>query len=133
MKFGYEKYNTEIISETDKKRICGYFVVSDLHKVTPADIRLRTEELLDEKELEQIIRNYNARILEMDRKYTVIEKTGHSNETESLFNELKKYGILQFVRSGRVAVTKMEEELLTIYLEKQQERYNELKNVNKQR
>ena len=48
MKFGYEKYNTEIISETDKKRICGYFVVSDLHKVTPADIRLRTEELLDE-------------------------------------------------------------------------------------
>ena len=43
MKFGYEKYNTEIISETDKKRICGYFVVSDLHKVTPADIRLRTE------------------------------------------------------------------------------------------
>lgn len=48
MKFGYEKYNTEIISETDTKRICGYFVVSDLHKVTPADIRLRTEELLDE-------------------------------------------------------------------------------------
>ena len=48
MKFGYEKYNTEIISETDKKRICGYFVVSDLHNVTPADIRLRTEELLDE-------------------------------------------------------------------------------------
>lgn len=48
MKFGYEKYNTEIISETDKKRICGYFVVSDLHKVTPADIRLRTEELLEE-------------------------------------------------------------------------------------
>ena len=48
MKFGYEKYNTEIISETDKKRICGYFVVSDLHKVTPADIWLRTEELLDE-------------------------------------------------------------------------------------
>lgn len=48
MKFGYEKYNTELISKTDKKRICGYFVVSDLHKVTPADIRLRTEELLEE-------------------------------------------------------------------------------------
>lgn len=48
MKFGYEKYNTELISKTDKKRLCGYFVVSDLHKVTPADIRLRTEELLEE-------------------------------------------------------------------------------------
>ena len=110
-----------------------YYTDEELVYQEIALYKVPTEELLDEKELEQIIRNYNARILEMDRKYTVIEKTGHSNETESLFNELKKYGILQFVRSGRVAVTKMEEELLTIYLEKQQERYNELKNVNKQR
>ena len=48
MKFGYEKYNTEVISGTDKKRICGYFVVSDLHKVTDVDIRFRTQELLEE-------------------------------------------------------------------------------------
>lgn len=48
MKFGYEKYNADIISETDKKRICGYFVVSDLYKVTEVDIRFRTQELLEE-------------------------------------------------------------------------------------
>lgn len=48
MNFGYEKYNADVISATDKKRICGYFVVSDLHKITPADLRLKTEELLEE-------------------------------------------------------------------------------------
>ena len=40
MKFGYEKHNTEVISGTDKKRICGYFVVSDLHKVTDVDMNI---------------------------------------------------------------------------------------------
>ncbi len=48
MNFGYEKYNADVISATDKKRICGYFVVSDLHKITTADLRLKTEELLEE-------------------------------------------------------------------------------------
>ena len=48
MNFGYEKYNADVISAPDKKRICGYFVVSDLHKITPADLRLKTEEVLEE-------------------------------------------------------------------------------------
>lgn len=48
VKYGYEKHNVDIVSVTDKKRICGYFVVSDLHKITPADLRLKTEELLEE-------------------------------------------------------------------------------------
>ena len=84
--------------------------------------KVPTEQLLDEKELEKIIRRYNARILEMDRTFTVIEMTGHSDETSALFNDLKKYGILQFVRSGRVAVTKTDEELLNLYLENQEKR-----------
>ena len=84
--------------------------------------KVPTEQLLDEKELEKIIRRYNARILERDRTFTVIEMTGHSDETSALFNDLKKYGILQFVRSGRVAVTKTDEELLNMYLENQEKR-----------
>ena len=84
--------------------------------------KVPTEQLLDEKELEKIIRRYNARILEMDRTFTVIEMTGHSDETSALFNDLKKYGILKFVRSGRVAVTKTDEELLNMYLENQDKR-----------
>lgn len=68
MKFGYEKYNTDIISSTEKKRVCGYFVVSDRRKVTAVDIRFGTEDLLEEIQkhddwiLESIIWDANHKI-----------------------------------------------------------------------
>ena len=43
----------------------------------------------------------------------VIEKTGHVAETQLLFENLKPFGILEFARSGRVAVTKPMKELST--------------------
>ena len=42
----------------------------------------------------------------MEPEFTIIEKTGHKEETQRLFDELEPYGILEFVRSGRVAITK---------------------------
>lgn len=87
--------------------------------------KVPTDRLLDEQQLEQIIRRHGARILELTRDYTVLEKTGHFYETESLFNELKRYGIVQFVRSGRVAVTKSPVELVNEYLEQRAKRSSE--------
>lgn len=55
---------------------------------------------------EEIVRNHNARILAVETEFTIVEKTGHKEETQVLFNELEPYGILEFVRSGRVAITK---------------------------
>lgn len=78
--------------------------------------------LIDEPDLELIIRKYNARILDITRSYVVIEKTGHNEETEALFLELKKYGIRQFVRSGRVAITKSTRELVSNFLQEQETR-----------
>ena len=75
-----------------------------------------TEELLESTKVEHIIRKHNARILEVMPEYTVIEKTGHKTETQELFEQLSHYGVKQFTRSGRVAVTKLSEELLTNYL-----------------
>lgn len=83
--------------------------------------KVPTEKLLDAN-LEVIIRNHSARILEVTREYTVIEKTGHSDETEALFAELKSYDIRQFVRSGRVAVTKSPIEYVDMFLEEQNRR-----------
>ncbi len=84
--------------------------------------KVPTIKLLDEENLEIIIRKHNARILEITREYTVIEKTGHSEETEALFSELKRYGITQFVRSGRVAVTKSIKEYVTEFIDEQAQR-----------
>ena len=88
--------------------------------------KVPTEQIIAEKQLEHIIRHYNARILEIDKSYTVLEKAGHPDETEALFHELQKYGIRQFVRSGRVAVTKCDAEYLDIYLEQQDQRRKQL-------
>ena len=57
--------------------------------------KVPTEQLLNEKNLEGIIRRHNARILEITKEYTVIEKSGHDDETEALFEELKNYDIRQ--------------------------------------
>lgn len=78
--------------------------------------KVPTRNLMGEENLEKIIRKYNARILDITEDYTVIEKTGHTDETQSLFMELKKYEIRQFVRSGRVCVTKDPVEHVTEYL-----------------
>ena len=63
--------------------------------------------------IETLIRSHNARILEIEPNYIVIEKTGHQHETERLLEELRQYGIFEFVRSGRVAIVKPMEQLNT--------------------
>lgn len=62
--------------------------------------------------LEQLVRSHNARILEIESEYVVIEKTGHQDETEALLDALENNtGIYEFVRSGRVAIVKPMERL----------------------
>ncbi len=78
--------------------------------------KVPTDALLSSNTLESTIRKHNARILEVMPDYTVIEKTGHKEETQALFEALDKYGVKQFTRSGRVAVTRLKEELLSNYL-----------------
>jgi acetolactate synthase I/III small subunit len=68
--------------------------------------KIPTEAIVKEKEVEKIVREYHARILTFEKEFMVIEKTGHQTETQELYNRLKPFGILEFVRSGRVAITK---------------------------
>lgn len=63
--------------------------------------------------IEEIVRRHNARILDIEPEYIVIEKTGHEHETEALLAEFQQNGIFEFVRSGRVAVVKPMERLNT--------------------
>ncbi|MCB0515479.1 MAG: acetolactate synthase small subunit [Chitinophagales bacterium] len=68
-------------------------------------------QLIIQSDIEKVIRENHARVLSVSPEYIVIEKTGHTHETQQLFDKLKMYGILEFVRSGRVAVTKPMKEL----------------------
>lgn len=84
--------------------------------------KVPTVRLLDEPNLERIIRVHNARILEITRDYTVIEKTGHETDIQALYNLLTQYGIQQFIRSGRISVTKSPIEHLSRFLKEQEAR-----------
>ncbi|MDR1344196.1 MAG: acetolactate synthase small subunit [Tannerellaceae bacterium] len=66
------------------------------------------------KGVEELIRKYNARVLEMNEDCLVLEKSGHYRETQALFEELSRsIGVLQFIRSGRIAITKSKVEPLS--------------------
>lgn len=88
--------------------------------------KVSTETLLDNNDVENMVRKYNARILEVTRNYSVIEQSGHTEEIEALHAELKPSGILQFVRSGRIAITKSTEERVSAFLEEVEARRRSL-------
>lgn len=83
--------------------------------------KVKTATFIENKNVEQIIRRHNARILDINPKFTVIEKTGHNDETEALFEELRNFDMLQFVRSGRICVTKDTIEPVHTYLAQREE------------
>jgi acetolactate synthase-1/3 small subunit len=57
-------------------------------------------------EIEQILRQHQARILSLSPEFTTIEKTGRPEEINALFTDLKPFGVLEFAKSGRVAISK---------------------------
>jgi acetolactate synthase-1/3 small subunit len=83
--------------------------------------KVLTKSLMESDQIEKLIRNHNARILEITPEYTVIEKTGHKEETQDLFTKLNKFGVLQFIRSGRIAITRSPIEKLSVFLKERDE------------
>ena len=69
--------------------------------------KLSTKIFLKGDNVERIVRKNGAKILIIEKEHTIIQKTGSKSETQKLYNDLEKFGsILEFVRSGRVAVSK---------------------------
>lgn len=70
--------------------------------------KIPTESLTDGIEMERIVRQHNARFLTIEKNFVVIEKSGFRRETKALFDDLEPFGINEFVRSGRIAVSREE-------------------------
>jgi acetolactate synthase-1/3 small subunit len=56
--------------------------------------------------IEQLIRENHARILTITEEYFVLEKTGHQQELIDLQVKLAPYGLIEYSKSGRVAIVK---------------------------
>ena len=68
--------------------------------------KIASKSMLEQTLTEQIIHRHHARVLSMNSEYTVIEKTGKREESQALFDDLSVVGVLEFVRSGPVSISK---------------------------
>ena len=64
--------------------------------------------LFDERRIQNIIKESHAQIVTVSREFFVLAKTGKREEIDEMHDRLEPYGIMQFVRSGRIAVSKAE-------------------------
>lgn len=85
--------------------VAFYFDESEIVYQEIALYKIKSSTLLGSN-VEMVVRKNAARILYVDQEFTVIEKTGHKEETQELFEKLKPFGILEFVRSGRIAIAR---------------------------
>ena len=77
--------------------------------------------------VENIIRKYGAKILVIEKNHAIIQKTGSKDETQSLYNELDKFnGILEFARSGRVALSKKKRKTINFLKQLEKTKSNKL-------
>ena len=108
--FADEDMIDKVVKQIDKRvdiLKAYYNTDEDLVYQEIALYKLSTELFIKMGTVEGLIRKYNARILEMN-------ESGHYDETQALFNELSEtIGVLQFIRSGRVAITKSKVERLS--------------------
>ena len=70
--------------------------------------KIKSDLLFEERQIQNIIKESNARIVTVNKAFFVLEKSGRRSEIELLNRELSVFGIMQFVRSARIAVTKDE-------------------------
>jgi acetolactate synthase-1/3 small subunit len=68
--------------------------------------KIKSDLLFEERQIQNIIKESNARIVTVNKEFFVLEKSGRRSELEVLHRELSAFGIMQFVRSGRIAITK---------------------------
>lgn len=70
--------------------------------------KLSTDLLTDNDDIQTIINQSKSRVINVNKNFFVLEKSGSKEEVEELYHILDKHGIKQFVRSGRIAITKEE-------------------------
>lgn len=68
--------------------------------------KVSTEQVAEKVKVERLLRQYGARAVVIRKDYTVFEATGHREETDKLVEVLEPYGLIEFVRSARVAIIK---------------------------
>ena len=101
-----------------------YFTDEEIFAYEIALYKLSTPVFEREPKVSELIRRYNARVVEVNPTYSALEKDGTTEDITAFYDELQKLGcVLQFVRSGRVALTKSCVERVNEFLADREARY----------
>ncbi|MBL7741034.1 MAG: acetolactate synthase small subunit [Chitinophagaceae bacterium] len=68
--------------------------------------KVPTDIIAEEVKVERLLREHGAKAVVIRKDYTVFEVAGHREETDNLIKVLEPYGLIEFVRSARVAIIK---------------------------
>ena len=68
--------------------------------------KVSTDEIAEKVKVERLLRENGARAVVIRKDYTIFETSGHREETDKLVEVLAPYGLIEFVRSARVAIIK---------------------------
>lgn len=101
-----------------------YFTDNEIYQHEIALYKIVTPVLESKSEVSKVIRKHNARIVEVNPVFAIVEKNGMSDEITTLYEELRNLGcVLQFVRSGRIAITTSCIERVNEYLADREAKY----------
>lgn len=107
--------------------MANYFVNDEIFIMESALYKIATPKLLEIHDISKLIRFYDGKIVEVNPTYSIVSKEGLTEEIVMLYRELKKFDcVLQFVRSGAIAVTKSRREVLNEFLEERQKEYEQI-------
>lgn len=100
-----------------------YFTDKEIFQREVAMYKVATPEFQANPEASKVIRRYSAHIVEVNPTFSIVEMVGMSDDITSLYQELKQLNcVLQFVRSGRIAVSTSCFERVNEYLAHREER-----------
>jgi len=116
-----DEHMAQMLTRQMEKRIevlqANYYTDDEIFINETALFKVSTPVLLQNRDVSRLVRIHSARFVEVNETYATIEKNGSTRDVLALYEALKETGcVLQFVRSGRICITKSTTERLDEYL-----------------
>ena len=93
-----------------------YRIIEILKVSDPKDIHIVARELAlfkistskkdSRKEIGEIAKHFRSKVVNMHPHYIVYEVTGNEGKIDAFYKNMKRFGIIEFVRTGRTALFK---------------------------
>ena len=102
----------------------NYFTDDQLFIRETGLYKLSTELVMQNPEISRAIRRFEASITEVNPTYVIVMKHGVTEQIVNLYRALDEFGcVLQYTRSGRIAVTRGKQEEVSKFLEERESNY----------